>query len=228
MATKKGYKGKAVPTVYQIEVLVDHAGEFTYRLAGTGEDATTIKPKNGDMVSWCVKWMHVLVPFQIEFETFNPFGFERRVMRSLAGWTAPAQVDLPSYYSGNMVFKYTVSTVNGWSDDPDVEPVRSDGLVIGVAPQVVKLEIIDSRLTLSPNPARYMRGLVEWSWRGGARDDFKLEFTPKVEGWPEGADSRAQRILLPLPYLPESPGRHMYKIVTVNMGLGTTGEIEIV
>jgi hypothetical protein len=214
---------KRPPSAYRIEVNVDVDGNFKYSADGI-PDASSIRPHNGDTISWSAKLMGAPVPFQVEFPDFGPFDMGTRVVRSMFQPTAPLTVAVPSYYHGNLVFKYTVTIVNGWSDDPDVEPVPSDGVNRTKDTQVISLSIDGAGNLVLDNPdISFSRGEVAWKWAGSPLDDFSLTFDAPVPGWPLQANSQSQRIALDL----ETPGSQHYTIQTLHLGLSVRGRLTI-
>ena len=215
---------KRIPSAYHIEVNVDFDGNFKYS-ADKIPDASSIRPCNGDTISWSAKLMGTPVPFQVEFPDFGPFVGGRRVVRSMFQPTAPLTVAVPSYYHGNLVFKYTVTIVNGWSDDPDVEPVSSDGVDRMIsASRVISLSIDGAgNLALDKPDESFSKGEVAWQWAGSQLDDFSLTFDAAVPGWPLQANSQSQRITLDL----KKPGAQSYTIQTLNLGLSARGKLTI-
>jgi len=221
-------RAKRVPVAFNIDVDIDVAGAFTYVLAGSTTPAKSIRPNNGDTVSWRVRLAGLPVPFQVEFDVFNPFGPGKGVIRSLFGRSDPVTVNLPNGYNGNLVFQYRVSTVNGWSDDPDIQPVPSDGIIFPnvVPPTTILLSIVNGVLTLSSPDLSLPAGEFEWKWSGPAIDDFNLTFDPKVSPWPTSTDSAEQRIALRLK-VPTTAGKHPYVIETKTTNQEVSGKIEI-
>lgn len=224
MATKQK-KTKYTPKLYHVEVNVDSKGNFQY--TANGVDAKTIRPRNTDKVSWSVKLGGIPVPFQVEFPGYGPFGIGNRVARSLFGATDPLTVSVPNYYHGNLVLKYTVTLPNGWSDDPDVVPVLSDGLdPLSLDTNVVLLSVdLQGNLVLNPPDASYAKGEVAWKWAGDPQDDFTLKFAaPVPAGWPPVTQSQSYRIALDL----ETPATaEKYTIETPNLGLSASGTLTI-
>jgi len=219
---------KRAPVAYHIKVNVETDGTFKYSAPGI-PDASSIRPRNGDTISWSVSLRGVPGPFQVEFPGFSPFGTAKRVIRSMYQETDPLTVAVPSFYHGNLVFKYTVSIGNSWSDDPDVEPVVSDGLLNTIGAQVISLSIDgNGNLTLDQPNASFDKGEVLWRWSGDALDDFKLTFdSPVPQGppaWPAVTASQARRIDLVLTAPADEAG---YTIETVNLGLAVDGELTI-
>jgi hypothetical protein len=232
MATKKKTNAKKTPKIsapvhHQIDVNADAHGNFTYLVNGK-TDGSSIRPKNGDTVSWSATLMGFPVPFQVEFSGFSPFGPGNLVTRSLFQSTSPLTVNVPPYYHGNLVFKYTVTLANGWSDDPDIIPVPSDGVLPTAAdyPNVISLSIDSSyALALDKPNASYGVGEVVWQWSTTPPlDDFSLTFDDKVPtGWTSPADSQAQKIALDF----ETTGSQNYTIQTANLGLSVRGKLTI-
>lgn len=217
----------ASPTAWLIEVRVSQSGKFTYTAAGSGSDATSLHPHIGDTVSWfVVKEPGIPTAFQIDFPPFNPFGFKNRSIRSNFHPTPPLKVSLPPNYHGDLVFKYTVSIDNGWSDDPDVEPELSGGSDHHVPPSVVLLVPHDdtATFTLVPDPTPpFPAGLVTWQWQGDPPDEFTLSFnSPIPPGWPTTTQGPGVRIALNL-----TAGSGSYTIETTGYG-STTGYLNIV
>ena len=222
---KKGQKAKHVLTAYNIEVDVDLYGNFRYSANGI-PDASSIRPHNGDTISWSVKLGGIPVPFQVEFPGFGPFGMAGRVVRSMFQRTAPLTIAVPKYYHGNLVFKYTVTIANGWSDDPDVEPVPSDGVDKTAGTQVISLSIDNNTgaLVLDNLDATFVKGEVTWKWATAPLDDFTLTFKTPPTGWPPQTNSQSQRIALDL----ETRGLSQpYTIQTLHLGLSVDGKLTI-
>jgi len=218
----KGRKAKkSAPVAYLIDVNVDVHGNFKYSAPGI-PDASSIRPHNGDTLSWFAKFMGLPVPFQVTFPGFSPFAEGSQAVRSMFGATGPLTVAVPSFYHGNLVFKYTVSIANGWSDDPDVEPVPSDGVENTADTQAILLSISGGNLVLSNTNATFSKGEVSWKWAAGPSDDFTLTFngpSPLPSGWPPQASSQSKRIALDL----ETAGSQTYTIQTLNLGLSSSG-----
>src|ERR1700722_18821853 len=107
-AAKKRRGTPPPPVAYHIKVNVDLHGKFTYTASGI-PDASTIRPRNNDTIVWSVTFGGFPISFQVEFPGYGPFGAINRVVRSVLGATPPQTVNVPSYYKGNMVFKYTVT-----------------------------------------------------------------------------------------------------------------------
>jgi hypothetical protein len=215
---------KRVPVAHHIEVNVDFAGNFTYSASGI-PDASSIKLSNGDTLDWSAKLMGVPVPFQVEFPGFGPFGPGKRVIRSMFGTTPPLTAALPSYYRGNLVFEYTVSIANGWSDDPDVEtvPANPDNIV---TTQTVSMTIYNGTLALDKQDTPgFIKGLVKWDWAGTPLDDFTLTFDALglPTGWPLSTNSQSEKLVLNL----STAGSQAYTIQTLNLGLSVRGTLTI-
>jgi hypothetical protein len=223
MAKKKN-SYKPPLQAYLIEVSVDIDGNFTY--LSNGQDALTLRPRVGDTISWSVKVLGVPVPFQVTFPDYGPFGIVQRVVRSMHGHSLPATVTVSPLYHGNLVFKYTVSVPNGWSDDPDVEPVISDGMDPNAQDQnVILLSIVDGNLLLNSDNASFPFGQITWKWDGTAQDDFTLTFHDAVPpNWPTVATSQLQRIAL---YLDKPAAHDGYTIELVNFDLSADGNLTI-
>ena len=219
MAKKKKY----TPQAYNIEVDVDAKGNFTYSVNGNA-GGNTVRPRNSDTISWAVRVGGIPHAFQIEFADFSPFGFTNKVIRSAFGPTPPMTVAIPSFYHGNLVLKYTVSVGNGWSDDPDVEPVLSDGFHGQLDRYSIKLSIDGGTLVLDQPDASFGKGQLSWNWLGTPQDNFTLVFTDPPADWPAVKQGPAQRIALDL----ESPGTEVeYTIQTMNLGLSVQGKLTI-
>lgn len=220
---KTGREQMPAPVSYLIHVHVDAHGKFTYTADGI-PDASSLKPRNGDTISWSLRHMGVPVPFQVEFPGFGPFGVGTRVVRSTFLPTDPLTVTVPKYYHGNLVFKYTVTMFNGWSDDPDVEPVPAV-LIDKDTQNIILLSVsAGGDLVLNSSEQPFDKGEVEWKWDGQPLDDFVLTFDEQVAGWPLQASSQSQRIVLDL----ESPGTAQdYTIQTVHLGLSADGTLSI-
>ncbi len=219
----KSGKTKRAPKAFLVEVTVGLDGSFTYSAPGI-PDASTIRLINGDTISWFAKMLGIPVPFQVEFSGFNPFGAVGQVVRSPFGPTTPLTVALPSFYRGNLVFKYTVTAHNGWSDDPVVVPVPSDGLINTFGDQAISLSIDHTgSLVVNPTPASFNKGIVTWEWAGQALDEFSLTFKTPPSGWPGQTNSQSQEIALDL----ETAGTSDYTIQTLTLGLSTTGTLTI-
>lgn len=219
----KSGKTKRAPKAFLVEVTVGLDGSFSYSAQGI-PDASTIKLINGDTISWSAKLMGIPVPFQVAFSGFNPFGAVGQVVRSPFGPTTPLTVALPSFYHGNLVFKYTVTAGNGWSDDPVVVPVPSDGLINTFGTQVISLSIDNTgSLVVNPTPASFNKGIVTWKWAGQALDEFSLTFTTPPSGWPSPVTSQSQEIALDL----ETVGTSDYTIQTLALGLSAPGTLTI-
>jgi len=204
------------PVAYHIRVAVDLAGNFKYTADGI-PDASYIRPKNGDTITWSVTLAGMPVPFQVEFPEFSPFSQGVGVVRSLYQETQPLTVNVPSYYRGNQVFKYSVAISNGWSDDPVVEPVPSDGLFTD-AVDVITLSIDgQDNLLVAPANATYPHGAVTWQWAvGSIPDDFMVTFTNPPAGWP--LQTTSQNYLLALNM--QNPGGPVaYAVQTLHIGL---------
>jgi hypothetical protein len=220
-AAKKRRGTPPPPVAYHIKVNVDLHGKFTYTASGI-PDASTIRPRNNDTIVWSVTFGGFPISFQVEFPGYGPFGAINRVVRSVLGATPPQTVNVPSYYKGNMVFKYTVTIANGWSDDPDVEPVPANALNADATPQVISLSVDANSGVLSvdkPN-AQFTKGEVTWQWAGDKLDDFTLTFDPIVPpGWPPQTASQSGRLALDM----ETPGTQTYTIQTLHLGLSSSG-----
>jgi hypothetical protein len=219
---------RAVSHAYLIHVNADVSGNFTYTVNGNPSDGR-IQPNIGDTISWQATWMNLPTAFQIQFTTLGPFGGASRVQRSLFGPTSPATVALPPNYRGNLIFEYTVTLANGWSDDPDVEPVPHDGIAQDMNVQCVLLSLINGELVLTPSAADFSKGVVNWRWDPGQnfKDAFTLTFTtpPLVpKGWPQGAQSQSGEIAL---NLPASNGVVNYTIDTATLGVSGGGSITV-
>ncbi len=219
----KSGKTKRAPKAFLVEVTVGLDGSFSYSAQGI-PDASTIRLINGDTISWLAKMMGIPVPFQVEFSGFNPFGAVGQVVRSPFGPTTPLTVALPSFYRGNLIFKYTVTAGNGWSDDPVVVPVPSDGLINTFGTQVISLSIDNTGdLVVNPTPASFTKGIVTWEWAGQALDEFSLTFSNPPAGWPAQTNSQSQEIALDL----ETAGTSPYTIQTLTLGLSAPGTLTI-
>jgi len=222
--TGKGRRAaNRVPIAYHIRVDVEADGSFKYSADGI-PDASSIRPRIGDTIAWSAKFMGIPTPFQVDFPGFGPFGAVNQVVRSLFQTTKPLTVAVPSYYHGNLVFKYTVTIANGWSDDPDVEPVPSDGVAPEDITQVISLSIVGGNLTLDNPNASFSEGEVAWKWAQTPLDDFSVTFdAPVPAGWPPQTDSQAQRITLNL----QTAGSQSYTLQTLNLGLSVRGKLTI-
>lgn len=213
-----GKKKKRVPVDHLIEVNADIHGNFEYLVNGAAGGAS-IRPHVGDTISWKATLMHLPISFQVEFSGFGPFGPGNQVVRSLFQKTKPLTVTVPKYYHGNLVFKYTVTLGNGWSDDPDIVPVPSQ--LLGDVAQVISLSIDNNTgmLLVDPSDAQFVKGEVSWEWAGTPLDDFSVTFDKTVSGWPPAASSEAKKITLDL----ETAGYSTYTIQTSNLGLSSLG-----
>jgi hypothetical protein len=222
--TGKGRKAaKSVPIAYHIRVNAEADGSFKYSADGI-PDASSLRPHIGDTIKWTATLMGFPTSFQVEFPGFGPFGGVNQVVRSMFQTTDPLTVTVPSYYHGNLVFKYTVTIANGWSDDPDVEPVPSDGVATDAITQVISLSIVGGNLTLDNPNASFSEGEVAWKWAQTPLDDFSITFdAPVPAGWPPQTDSQAQRITLNL----QTAGSQFYTLQTLNLGLSVRGKLTI-
>jgi len=200
---------------FNIRVAVDLNGKFTYTADGI-PDASSIRPRNGDTVSWSVTLAGMPIAFQVEFPGFSPFDQDVRMVRSLFLQTQPLTVNLPKYYHGNQVFKYTVTLANGWSDDPVVQPVPSDGL-LGYAVNFINLSVDNQgNLVLDQPNANFAQGEVTWRWAAGfLPDDFTVTFTNPP--WlPAQATSQNQILALNMQTV---GGPVAYSVQTLHLGL---------
>lgn len=231
MADKRGPKKPRTPApkAYLIKVAVDSYGNFAYTADGIA-DASIVHPTVGDTISWSLTWNGIPVPFQVEFPGFGPFAGGVRVVRSAFLPTTPITVSVPSFYNLNFAFKYTVSTVNGWSDDPIVVPVPSDGIIIAVAgAQVITLNVDNNGiLTLNPTDASFSKGEVTWQWAAGTQFpvDFTVTFdsTKKPPSWPPSASSNgAQMVTLNL----QEAGNSVPYTLTPQVGSSSYGTLTI-
>ncbi len=227
MAKRNASSGlKPAPVSYLIEVNADILGNFTYTTSGKG--ASHLQPNVGDTVSWIATLGGFPTAFQIEFASFGPFGGKSRVQRSPGLPTPPATVALPPNYAGNLIFEYTVTLENGWSDDPDVEPVPSVGTMGGkvISPQEVLLSLDQNGgLVIAPTPANFMAGVVHWRWDQNqpVTDDFTLTFQNPPNGWPKGpTQSQSEAIALNLP-----AGSASYTIQTDALGVSGSGQLNL-
>jgi len=226
---KKPTKDKRDPVNYLVLINVDKYGKFTYNLPD-GSDASTIRPTNLDTVQWSLKVKGKHQPFTIEFPDFGPFGIRNRVARSFGGPTAKLTVIVSQFYRGNLAMKYNVILTNGWTDDPDVVPIPSDGLnpKIQVDNLPILLSVDATGLLISP-PRTLLAGVVSWKWDDATdesnRDDFDLKIDPMVLGWPTTASSNGtQEIVL---NLPAAAGGNPYTITTENLGLKATSSLTV-
>ncbi len=211
-------KRKASPMEYRIQVNVDASGKFNYTVNGN-PGGNRIQPNLGDTISWQVTWMNLPTAFQIEFASFGPFGGTNRVLRSPFGPTTPATVALPPNYRGNLIFEYTVSIANGWSDDPDVEPVPHDGIEATMDEQQVLLSLDGSgNLVITPDHQPFTKGVINWSWDPTqyVKDDFTITFKTPEPGWPRSAQSQSDQVALNLPAAPDPVS---YTIETATLGV---------
>jgi hypothetical protein len=231
---KKPAKAKREPAQFDIYVVVKKDGSFHYTLED-GSEASTIRPFNNDTVRWTVKVRGCKEAFTIEFPDFSPFGVHNKVFRSFGGFTAPATVNVSPFFRGNLAMKYNVTLTNGWSDDPDIVPIPSDGLAEDreiVNPPIL-LSIGEGGLVISPPRMEMVAGVVIWQWDDGVpesnRDDFDLEFNPRTPadlpaGWPGSASTNGtQEIYLNLP----KGGNTPYTITTENMGLSARSSLTV-
>src|SRR5258705_2505380 len=149
------------PVDWVVEVAVDKKGNFTYT-ANNGINGETLHPSLGDTISWSVRANGKRKPFQIEFPGFSPFGFLTRIIRSSSKPTKPLTVTLPKHYQGNLVMNYRVTVPGAWSDDPDIVPPSSDGVIGADTPtQMISLGADDAgELTLSPYNASLKAGAI--------------------------------------------------------------------
>src|SRR6266496_4046149 len=99
MAKKK--TAKHTPVLFPIEINVDTFGNFTYK--ANGADASSIRPHNGDKISWSARLGGIPIPFQVEFTGYSPFGFKTKAIRGLFGATDYHTVAMPNSYHGNLV-----------------------------------------------------------------------------------------------------------------------------
>ena len=209
-----------------VKVAVDKKGNFTYTLGSGGDASSLITRRQGDTVSWSVRYRGKRVPFQIEFAGTGPFGFADRVIRSSGKDSSPLTVNVPDSYEGNYVMEYRVTLENGWSDDPDVVPILSDGTNGLVAPTIVTIAE-DGRggLTLSPPAASASMGSpVLWKWAGTPKGEFTLTFDDPPPGWPVTTASSSQQIALTFPVAGKDEA---YAIKLNNSTLFGTGKLTI-
>jgi hypothetical protein len=186
-----------------------------------------LRPDVGDFISWNVqradRWKTEL-PFQVELQSYLPIG--TRVIRSQGGRTAPYEVTLPENYMGNFVFKYSVATLNGWTDDPDIVPVQSDGSILVTSARTVDMYVnIDGVLTLDPSALTVALGEVNWTWSQPKQaEEFTLTFDKKIPGWPQAPlQSAGGQVVAKF----RSPGESMYRIVTQQSGLEATADLTV-
>ena len=192
-----------------------------------GHDARTLRPNLGDTISWSVRVDGKRRPFQIEFPGYGPFGYLTRAIRSVSKPTKPLAVTLPKKYGGNLVMKYRVTVPGSWSDDPDIVPPSSDGLItVARTPQVVSLDTDASgKLTLDKVNSNFSAGEVTWKWAGAPQDDFILTFDTPGAGWPKNPTTSVNGVIV-LPLM--TPGSNQaYKIVTVHSYLTAEGVLTI-
>jgi len=210
---------------YVVEVNVDKNGNFTY--TENGVDARTLRPSLGDTISWSVRVKGKRCPFQIEFPGFGPFGYMTRTIRSSSKPTKPLTVTVPKNYSGNLVMDYRVTVPGAWSDDPDVVPPSSDGVMTGKVTQNAITLDTDSlgNLTLTPDPASYAAGQVTWHWTGAPQDDFILTFKTPPAGWPQGPTSSVNGVIVLS--LTNPSANQKYTIQTLHSNLSANGTLTI-
>jgi len=224
---KSKAKVKVVPTDHHILVDVDKKGNFTYKLKGGGDAASLLTRRKDDTISWSVRMKGKRVPFQVEFTGAGPFGFVNRAVRSAGKDTPKLTVNVPDSYAGNFVMEYRVTISNGWSDDPDVVPILSDGNVGGlVAPTVITIaEDGKGGLTVTPPAATAaINGPVLWKWSGTPKGDFTLTFDDPPPGWPVSTASTSQQIALTFPIAAKD---EPYAIKVNNSTLLGTGKLTI-
>jgi hypothetical protein len=228
---KKSSNAKRDPVNYHVMISVDKYGEFTYKLH-KGGDASTIRPFNLDTIQWSLRVKGRPQPFFIEFPDYGPFGIHHRVVRSFGGPTQKLTVNVSPFFRGNLAMKYNVVLTNGWSDDPDVVPIPSDGLAaqLTVINPPILLSVNATGLVISPPPGAIQAGIVTWKWDDTVdesnRDDFDLEFKPAVPGWPATASSSGtQEIVINLPAA--TTRNNPYTITTENLGLKADSTLSV-
>lgn len=211
---------------HEVRVAVDKKGNFTYTLKSGGDASSLITRRKGDSISWSVRYKGKRVPFQIEFAGSGPFGFADRVIRSSGKDSAPLIVNVPDSYAGNYVMEYRVTVENGWSDDPDVVPILSDGTNGLVAPTIVTIaEDGKGGLTLAPPNATAAIGApVLWKWAGAPKGEFTLAFDDPPPGWPPSTPSTSQQIALTFPVAGKGEA---YAIKLNNSSLFGTGKLTV-
>jgi hypothetical protein len=235
---------KKKAATYPIVVDVSPKGNFAYEVEGNPNvDATFLPIKNGESVSWLVRHgrRKSHVPFQVEFGVFNPLAKKTNtVIRSRGERTPPAVVNLDKSFGGNLIFKYTISTLNGWWQDPDIVPVPSDGfdhgrrVVTGIMPtRAINLSVgtdaTGARIVVcSPNPKSLGPGLVLWQWDPNSPiDDFVLSFGGHDGYFPAGPiNSVSQRVVLVFPKTTVTR-QSDYQVVTRTEGLVGSGTLII-
>jgi hypothetical protein len=220
------------PVNYHVQISVNKYGEFNYKLDKGGE-ASTIRPFNLDTIQWSLTVKGRPQPFFVEFPDFGPFGIRHRVIRSFSGPTQKLTVNVSPFFRGNLAMKYNVVLTNGWSDDPDVVPMPSDGLAphVQIVNSPILLSVDATGLVISPPRIPIQAGIVTWKWDDGVdesnRDDFDLKFDPTVPGWPATASSNGtQEILINLPAA--ATVNNPYTITTENLGLKAVSTLTVV
>jgi hypothetical protein len=228
---------------YPIVIDVSQKGNFTYHVEGNPSvDATFLPVNPKESVSWLVRHgrRKTPVPFQVEFGVFNPLASKKNtVIRSRGERTAPVVVDLDVNYAGNLIFKYTISTVNGWWQDPDIVPVPSDGfhggkrVVTGAMPtrtitMSVGTDATGARIVeCQPDPESLGPGLVLWQWGSNSPvDDFVLSFDNTAGYFPGPLRSVSQQVVANFPMTTvtqQSP----YHVLTQTEGLKGSGTLII-
>ena len=219
---KAGVKKPSIPgtrtsVLHHVQVAVGPDGSFTYTDTTNRKEASRLQACIGDTISWSATLNKIPVALQVEFPGFSPLANGIQVVRSASGAaTTPVTVALPPFYNGNLAFKYAVTIANGWSDDPIVEPVPSDGIFAKTDRLITLSEDNKGALVLTELNASFSTGRVSWEWDPQSTpDDFTLTFDDPPNGWPESVTSQGRTIVLNL----QAQGSSDYTIRTLHLGI---------
>jgi hypothetical protein len=206
------------PKDFRINVDVTATGTFIYTLAD-GTPADSLRVVAGDTVSWCVRLVGSLIPFQIQFPNNGPFGFDRRSLRSPAGWTDPMKVVKQNLKIPGC--EYTVTLANGWHDDPDIVPVPEDGTFDAMEYDQVAVTVAYRSLAVDPDHLPSKEGkTIRWLWKD-AQDKIRLTFVNPPDDWPPHIDSiREGDNQAIYGNLTQYGSEVQYKIATLTVSLG--------
>ena len=238
--------------VYTILIEVDpDTLTFDYIDLSSDADASNLVLTPGDRVIWALDPSMPERTFQIDFGVNNPFTLGQSISFRGSSLVMSAAISLPSAYSRNRAFEYSVSLANGWHDDPKCmvvpeppDPHSFSRLVeTSTTTGIEWTDDTETAITLVPasspeDPiiATVAQGAttatVIFQWAADRPDPqpFTVEFLDPPDGWPTTviSDNGSGIIVLALPPGPST----IFNIETTTPAaateIGTDGSLQVV